>query len=67
MTPVGRLYYAASTMFCTPCAISQNGSTVVLGAQAGEKRTKECFLEAGFGELNRMTETPFNIVYQANP
>ena len=49
MTPVGRLYYAASTMFCTPCAISQNGSSIVLGAQAGEKRTRECFLEAGFG------------------
>jgi SAM-dependent methyltransferase len=67
MTPVGRMYYAASTMFCTPCAISQNGSAIVLGAQAGEKRTRDCFLEAGFSELNRMAETPFNIVYQAVP
>ena len=31
MTPVGRIYYAASTMFCTPCAISQNSSSIVLG------------------------------------
>jgi len=67
MTPVGRMYYAASTMFCTPCAISQNGSGIVLGAQAGEAQTRRCFLEAGFSELNRVTETPFNIVYQASP
>ena len=67
LTPVGRMYYAVSTMFCTPCAISQNGSGIVLGAQAGENRTRECFLSAGFSELNRITETPFNIVYQAKP
>ena len=67
LTPVGRMFYAASTMVCTPCAISQNGSGIVLGAQAGEAQTRRCFLEAGFSELNRVTETPFNIVYQASP
>ena len=67
LTPVGRLYYAASTMFCVPCAMSQNGSGIALGAQAGEKRLGECFTEAGFSRFQRMTETPFNIVYQATP
>lgn len=66
LTPVGRLFYAASTMFCVPCAMSQNGSSTVLGAQAGEKRIAQCFKEAGFNGFERRTETPFNIVYQAS-
>ena len=36
MNPVGRLYYAGSTMLCTPNALSQD-PRVALGAQAGEE------------------------------
>ncbi len=67
LNPVGRVYYAGSTVFCTPCAMSQNGSEVLLGAQAGEKRTRQCFISAGFSTFRRAAETPFNIVYQARP
>jgi len=63
----GYVYYAGSTVFCTPCAMSQNGSEVLLGAQAGEKRTRQCFISAGFSTFRRAAETPFNIVYQARP
>ncbi|HYZ51806.1 MAG TPA: class I SAM-dependent methyltransferase, partial [Nitrososphaeraceae archaeon] len=34
LNPVGRLFYAASTMVCVPASLSQNGPA--LGAQAGE-------------------------------
>ena len=35
--PVGRAYFAASTLLCTPCSLSQEGG-MALGAQAGEAR-----------------------------
>ena len=38
-TPVGRLYYAASTMVCTPNSLSQEVG-LGLGAQAGEARLR---------------------------
>ena len=37
LNPVGRLYYAFSTMVCTPSSRSQEVG-LGLGAQAGEKR-----------------------------
>jgi 2-polyprenyl-3-methyl-5-hydroxy-6-metoxy-1,4-benzoquinol methylase len=66
LNPVGRLFYAASTAFCTPNSISQEGATV-LGAQAGEARLREIFLQAGFTRFRRATETPFNIILEARP
>ena len=35
LNPVGRIYYAASTMICTPASLSQEVG-LALGAQAGE-------------------------------
>ncbi len=64
VNPVGRLYYAASTVLCCAHAISENG-THVLGAQAGRARLGEVFAEAGFGALTLATETPFNLILQA--
>ena len=37
LNPVGRAYYAFSTMLCTPSSLSQEGG-LALGAQAGEER-----------------------------
>ncbi|TXL66899.1 methyltransferase domain-containing protein [Zeimonas arvi] len=64
MNPVGRVYYAASTMVCTPCSLSQEVG-LGLGAQAGEKRLREVATEAGFGQFRRATQTPFNLVFEA--
>jgi hypothetical protein len=36
-----------------------------LGAQAGEKRLRQVFIEAGFSQFRRATETPFNLVLEA--
>jgi len=64
MNPVGRMFYAASTFVCTPNSLSQEVG-LALGAQAGEGRLREVFLEAGFTHFRRATETPFNLVLEA--
>ncbi|HET8755096.1 MAG TPA: class I SAM-dependent methyltransferase [Solirubrobacteraceae bacterium] len=66
LNPVGRLYYAGSTLACTPNALSQDGR-VALGAQAGEARLREVATDAGFSRFRRATETPFNLVLEARP
>jgi hypothetical protein len=40
LNPVGRLYYAGSTMICLPTSRSQEVGAA-LGAQAGEKKLRE--------------------------
>lgn len=64
INPVSRLYYAASTAVCTPCALSQDVG-LALGAQAGQRRLSEVMLEAGFASVQRVAETPFNIILEA--
>jgi len=63
LSPVARLYYAASTTLCCAHAISEGGS-LVLGAQAGEARLAEVFRKAGFTRFRRATETPFNLIFE---
>src|SRR5579871_3163519 len=63
LNPVGRLYYAASTMICTPASRAQEVG-LCLGAQAGEERMREVVMSAGFGKFRRATETPFNLIYE---
>ena len=65
-TPVGRLFYAASTFVCVPNSLSQEVG-LGLGGQAGEARLSEVFRDAGFGRFRRATETPFNLVIEARP
>ncbi len=64
LNPVGRLYYAASTVFCTPASRSQEVG-LALGAQAGEARLREVMAAGGFRRFRRAAETPFNIVLEA--
>ena len=64
ISPVGRLYYSASTTMCCAHAISEGGS-LVLGAQAGEARLAEVFRKAGFTHFRRAAETPFNLIFEA--
>ena len=66
LNPVGRAYYAFSTMLCTPNSLSQSGG-LALGAQAGEARLREVVSGGGFTRFRRATETPFNIVLEARP
>lgn len=64
LNPVGRLYYAASTMICTPVSQAQEVG-LALGAQAGEARLRDVANAAGFTRFRRATETPFNLVLEA--
>ncbi len=64
LNPVGRLYYSASSVICTPCSLSQEVG-LGLGAQAGEKRLRDVITEGGFARVRRATETPFNMVLEA--
>ncbi len=64
LNPVGRVYYSASTMICTPASRAQEVG-LALGAQAGEKRMRDIVTAAGFGSFRRAAETPFNLVYEA--
>ncbi len=66
LNPVGRLYYGASTLVCTPASLSQEVG-LALGAQAGEARLREVITSGGFSRFRRATETPFNLVLEARP
>ena len=66
LTPVGRIFYSASTMLCTPNSKSQEVG-LALGAQAGEERIREVTTQGGFTRFRRAAETPFNIVFEARP
>jgi SAM-dependent methyltransferase len=65
LNPVGRVFYAASTMVCVPASLAHNGPA--LGAQAGEARLRDVILKGGFTRLRRATFTPFNLVLEARP
>jgi SAM-dependent methyltransferase len=64
LNPVGRAYYAGSTLMCTPCSLAQEVG-LALGAQAGEARTRAVVKAAGFTKFRRALQTPFNLVYEA--
>ena len=66
LNPVGRAYYAFSTLLCTPSSLSQEVG-LALGAQAGEARIRDVVTAGGFTRFRRAAETPFNIVYEARP
>jgi SAM-dependent methyltransferase len=66
LNPVGRIFYAASTMLCTPCSKSQDVG-LALGGQAGEARLRKVLKAAGFSRVRRATQTPLNLVLEARP
>ena len=66
LNPVGRAYYAFSTLLCTPASLSQDVG-LALGAQAGEVRIRDIASAAGFSQFRRVARTPFNHVYEARP
>ena len=66
LNPVGRAYYAFSTLLCTPSSLSQE-TGLALGAQAGEARIHDVVTAGGFTRFRRVAQTPFNNVYEARP
>ncbi len=64
LTAVGRVFYGASTLVCTPASRDQEVG-LALGAQAGEARLREVLSAGGFTHVRRAAETPFNLVLEA--
>ena len=70
LNPTGRMFYAVSTLACTPNAVSQRTTTSSepLGAQAGEQRLRALAAEAGFSQVRRLgVEAPMNLVLELRP
>lgn len=64
LNPIGRAYYAGSTLMCTPCSLSQEGA-MGLGAQAGEARLRAVVTGAGFRHFRRAAHSAVNLVFEA--
>jgi SAM-dependent methyltransferase len=67
LNPAGRMFYAISTLACTPNAVSQKTATSgePLGAQAGQKRLRALATEAGFDRVRRLdVPAPMNLVLE---
>ena len=69
LTPPGRMFYAVSTLICTPNAVSQfTGGPAPLGTQAGEALLRETAGAAGFSRVRRVAvEAPLNLVLELRP
>jgi 2-polyprenyl-3-methyl-5-hydroxy-6-metoxy-1,4-benzoquinol methylase len=66
LNPIGRAFYGASALVCTPASLSQEVG-LALGAQAGEKRIRDVVTTGGFSRFRRATQTPFNLIFEARP
>jgi 2-polyprenyl-3-methyl-5-hydroxy-6-metoxy-1,4-benzoquinol methylase len=64
--PTGRYYYAISTAFCMPSALSQSGGWA-LGNQGGPARVVDICTKAGLHDVQAHEPTPFNMVFTARP
>lgn len=60
--PVGRVYSGASVLCCTPNAIASG--PIALGTVASDDALAEVARKAGFASFIRVTETPFNRVFE---
>jgi SAM-dependent methyltransferase len=65
-SPVGRVFYAASTSICTPSG-RDGGPRAGLGNQVAEAQWHDLITANGFTTFRRATETPFNRVFEAKP
>src|SRR5690349_19443032 len=66
LNPVGRMFYAVSTMFCTPTALAQEGTA--LGTLAGSAALADVAVCAGFAQVRPVSvEAPFNLVLELRP
>jgi SAM-dependent methyltransferase len=64
LNPLGRVFYGASTLVCTPGSLDQPGRRA-LGAQAGPTVLTSVLRDAGFGNVRVATSSPVNLVLEA--
>ena len=63
--PVGRVYSGASVLCCTPNAVASGSVKTALGTVASDDTLGEVIKSAGFKKFTRVTETPFNRIFEA--
>jgi SAM-dependent methyltransferase len=66
MNPIGRLFYSASTLICTPSARSQPGGWA-LGAQATDEQLRSVAEKGGFSRFRRAVDAPVNRIIEIRP
>jgi SAM-dependent methyltransferase len=66
LNPIGRVFYAGSTLICTPASLAQPGAAA-LGAQAGPARLTAVLADAGFTRVRVAAQSPVNLVFEARP
>jgi 2-polyprenyl-3-methyl-5-hydroxy-6-metoxy-1,4-benzoquinol methylase len=62
-TPLGRMLYAVSTLYCMTTSLAHNGAGI--GACMGEPKARELAAEAGFTQFRKLPiEDPFSFLYE---
>ena len=62
-TPVGRLLYSISTLYCMTTSLAHNGAGI--GAVMGEPKARELASQAGFTHFRKLPiEDPFSFLYE---
>jgi len=70
LNPAGRMFYAISTLVCTPNALSQQmpDGPEPLGTLPGEARLREVAAAAGLTRVRRVpVDAPLNLVLELRP
>lgn len=68
LTPAGRMFYAVSTLVCTPNALAQSGPSAPLGTLAGAAALGEAAAAAGFRTVRRLdVDAPMNLLLELRP
>jgi SAM-dependent methyltransferase len=65
VNPIGRLFYAASTMLDVPASLAHEG--IALGGQVSESALRGIASEAGFSRFRRAVVTALMFVFEARP
>ena len=66
LDPVGRFFYAASVLVCTPNALAEHGSP--LGSLPGEPALRQVAAGAGFTRVRRLElNAPLNLLVELRP
>lgn len=66
INPMGRMMYAASTLYCMTVSLAHNGAG--FGALMGETKARELARDGGFGRVQRLPiKDAFSALYELRP
>jgi hypothetical protein len=66
LNPMGRMMYAASTLYCMTVSLAHNGAGI--GALMGQEKARELADAAGFSRFQRLpVKDAFSALYELRP